>query len=1161
MKKLYKLSLTFLTFFCFVFTGCAFLSLNWQKAYGETTGNITEDSTELPLDSLVENGGLVKIFDKIACIGDSLSSGALEEHSAVGTIGHDEYQYSWGQYMARTLGNTVYNFSKGGMTASVYCESFAQEQGFWSDELACDAYYIALGVNDFFSYPNSIEMGSTADIAENWQDNQKTFAGYIGQIVQRLQEVNSDAVFFFITLPSDGDDAYRVGIQKEHAALMYDLAEYFDNSFVIDLGKYAPTYDEEFKSNYYVGGHLSTSGYYFTSKMIMSYTDYIIRHNTQAFRDAGLVIPENYEHTVTPVQYEKEVADLTWQPLAVDQSNSYWCNEDSADLAYFAPQWNISNPGAKNTIAMVFTAPADGIITPHNVSGLGLVYRTSMQGTDGVRLSVFLNDEKIFPTSADLWATVSNDGAVPTYITASELTVKAGDKLYYLLDNGGSGANDYDATYMMPGFFWSDASHQNVWVDASVGSMGWTDEASGATAIAGLPYLRKDVISYNTVKITRGTSILPVLGDMGEKPLENTLLDEGFGTIFRDIGLIGDANIKGAKESIASTLETTVYDYSQADMTAQEFYETEAEKFGVWEEENERQAYIIAFNEADVSLDYIEQIITELQKNVPMPYCFLVTMPKYGADTEEQLAWKQAHAEKMTALASKLDNTYVIDLAMYAPVYEEGLSAEGYDALAEHIAGYMDYIIRQNMVKFKTAGIPQGNPPTHFEETEDYVLTVGDMSYGKLPVDTENNYWCGAPEDEMAYFAPQWIANNPGNKYAIALAFTAPEDGTIYPDSRTKMGSVFLKSNGGDGARFAIFVNNTKIYPTGEELWIDVPVGEENVLYVELDAFKLHEGDKLYYIVENGGNGDNNYDDVYLVMGFFWTSDSVPTLTWYDSSVGSGGWTTAESGEELTSLGYAKNALLSYHYVAICDAKAHAWEEATCTEPKTCSVCGTTEGEANGHSYESVVTAPTCMETGYTTYTCSACGDFYVDDEQEATGHSYESVVTAPTCTEAGYTTYTCSACGDIYVDDEQEATGHTFSEWEETTAPTCTEKGEETRTCACGATETQEIDASGHTWIDATCTASKTCSVCNVTEGEALGHTGGTATENEKATCDRCGEKYGDILSPETPNESDESDNSVETKGGCSSTVAGISGAVFAVGLVAFCFNRKKKE
>ena len=38
--------------------------------------------------------------------------------------------------------------------------------------------------------------------------------------------------------------------------------------------------------------------------------------------------------------------------------------------------------------------------------------------------------------------------------------------------------------------------------------------------------------------------------------------------------------------------------------------------------------------------------------------------------------------------------------------------------------------------------------------------------------------------------------------------------------------------------------------------------------------------------------------------------------------------------------------------------------------------------------------------------------------------HSYESVVTAPTCTEAGYTTYTC-ACGDSYTADEVAATGH----------------------------------------------------------------------------------------------------------------------------------------
>lgn len=43
--------------------------------------------------------------------------------------------------------------------------------------------------------------------------------------------------------------------------------------------------------------------------------------------------------------------------------------------------------------------------------------------------------------------------------------------------------------------------------------------------------------------------------------------------------------------------------------------------------------------------------------------------------------------------------------------------------------------------------------------------------------------------------------------------------------------------------------------------------------------------------------------------------------------------------------------------------------------------------------------------------------------------HSYEAVVTDPTCTEDGYTTYTCS-CGDSYMGDEIDALGHDWGSW-----------------------------------------------------------------------------------------------------------------------------------
>lgn len=44
----------------------------------------------------------------------------------------------------------------------------------------------------------------------------------------------------------------------------------------------------------------------------------------------------------------------------------------------------------------------------------------------------------------------------------------------------------------------------------------------------------------------------------------------------------------------------------------------------------------------------------------------------------------------------------------------------------------------------------------------------------------------------------------------------------------------------------------------------------------------------------------------------------------------------------------------------------HEWAEATCTEPKTCTKCGETKGEAIGHKWEeATVDRPK---------TCSVCG-------------------------------------------------------------------------------------------------------------------------------------------------------------------------------------------
>ena len=129
------------------------------------------DPNEQPLDNIPMDGGLCAIFRTLGCIGDSLSSGEFESLNEEGKKGyHDYYEYSWGQYIARHAGLCAYNFSKGGMTAENYWKSFAEDRGFWSPDLLCQGYIIALGVNDIIN--RGQELGSVADInLEDYNQN------------------------------------------------------------------------------------------------------------------------------------------------------------------------------------------------------------------------------------------------------------------------------------------------------------------------------------------------------------------------------------------------------------------------------------------------------------------------------------------------------------------------------------------------------------------------------------------------------------------------------------------------------------------------------------------------------------------------------------------------------------------------------------------------------------------------------------------------------------------------------------------------------------------------------------------------------------------------------------------------------------------------------
>ena len=113
-----------------------------------------------------------------------------------------------------------------------------------------------------------------------------------------------------------------------------------------------------------------------------------------------------------------------------------------------------------------------------------------------------------------------------------------------------------------------------------------------------------------------------------------------------------------------------------------------------------------------------------------------------------------------------------------------------------------------------------------------------------------------------------------------------------------------------------------------------------------------------------------------------------------------------------------------------------------------CIRCGEKEdsSETHKHDYKSHVVEPTCTEGGYTMWECE-CGKSYETLHTKALGHEYKDgvctrcgakdpnahthnyveTVTKPTCTEKGYTTYTCSVCGDSYKGSYTDALGHSY--------------------------------------------------------------------------------------------------------------------------------------
>lgn len=132
---------------------------------------------------------------------------------------------------------------------------------------------------------------------------------------------------------------------------------------------------------------------------------------------------------------------------------------------------------------------------------------------------------------------------------------------------------------------------------------------------------------------------------------------------------------------------------------------------------------------------------------------------------------------------------------------------------------------------------------------------------------------------------------------------------------------------------------------------------------------------------------------------------------------------------------------------------------------RTCTACGYVEKSAHKWDSGKITAAATCTKEGTKTYTCTTCSHTKTETIKKL-NHTYGKW----TKVDANNHAKTCS-CGDTVT------AKHTWDNGKVTTAATCSKEGVKTYTCSgCGATKTEAITKTAHTYSNACDTSCNNC-------------------------------------------------------------------------------------
>lgn len=237
----------------------------------------------------VYSGCEFSLFRKWGLIGDSLSVGHTVSKDGKTTLGRNIY-YSWGQYLARRIGNTCLNFGRSGVTSKLWMdtsETYCYPRLINPDNL-CQAYIIALGANDA-----EMTLGSIADVNFNdMSQNADTEYGCYAKVINAVRTVSANAPIFLFTLPYPRNSDNNIKAINEMIRTFASDKEHFGKIFLVDLDADYNKYFETGKLKAQIGNtgwHLTSLGYLYASKVNEIALSKVISDNYSDFQDVFLL--------------------------------------------------------------------------------------------------------------------------------------------------------------------------------------------------------------------------------------------------------------------------------------------------------------------------------------------------------------------------------------------------------------------------------------------------------------------------------------------------------------------------------------------------------------------------------------------------------------------------------------------------------------------------------------------------------------------------------------------------------------------------------------------------------------------------------------------------------------------------------------------------------